>query len=128
MKNKGLKQKLACRRGLGIEVAMLVLLVTTAMCILLVSTALLSKQNIISREEEVTERITLDQIGDDFLAGKIMGTTPDGENYKGYKIAECTPGAVLKVHSLTGELKLYVIIKNDKIIQWSYSNTEIGGQ
>ena len=78
MRNK-LWKKLACRRGLGIEIALLVMLVTTAMCILLVSTALLEKKNIDTRSAEVTERLALDQIGQDFLSGKITGKTPEGE-------------------------------------------------
>lgn len=127
MKNK-LWKKLACRRGLGIEIALLVMLVTTAMCILLVSTALLEKENIDTRSAEVTERLALDQIGQDFLSGKITGETPEGENYNGYVIYDCVPGQVLKVHSLYGELKLDVAINGDKITQWSYHNLGIGGQ
>ena len=127
MRNK-LWKKLACRRGLGIEIALLVMLVTTAMCILLVSTALLEKENIDTGSAEVTERLALDQIGQDFLSGKITGKTPEGENYKGYVIYACVPGQVLKVHSLYGELKLDVAINGDKITQWSYHNLGIGGQ
>lgn len=125
MRNK-LWKKLACRRGLGIEIALLVMLVTTAMCILLVSTALLEKENIDTRSAEVTERLALDQIGQDFLNGKI--TSADvGKDYRGYKIETCD-AKNLHVHTPDGALKLTVIINGDKITQWSYHNLGIGGQ
>ena len=102
MRNK-LWKKLACRRGLGIEIALLVMLVTTAMCILLVSTALLEKENIDTRSAEVTERLALDQIGQDFLSGKISAPT---EEYRGYKIAVCNDDYLRVVDVLDETWKL----------------------
>ena len=128
MRNK-LWKKLACRRGLGIEIALLVMLVTTAMCILLVSTALLEKENIDTRSTEVTERLALDQIGQDFLAKKAPLNANGTHEYNGYT-AEVEDGH-LKVFlgpETNQMLKLDVTISGGKVTGWSYHNLGIGGQ
>ena len=116
-----LRNKNARRRGLGIEIALLVLLAAVALSALLVSTAMLERNGLKDREAETLERLALDQIAENYLAD---GTLPDES--AGYKI---TPGVGgnFAVYTTDGELKLDVTIKDGKIDGWSYCNLGIGG-
>ena len=70
-----LQDKNARRRGLGIEIALLVLLAVFAMSALLVSTAVLERDGMNSRSEETLERLVLDQIGENFCAAVKAGNS-----------------------------------------------------
>ena len=122
-----LQDKNARRRGLGIEIALLVLLAVFAMSALLVSSAVLERNGLKDREAETLERLALDQIAEQYLAD---GTLPDEST--GYKITpseDITPGEGenFAVYTTDGELKLDVTIKGGKIAGWSYCNLGIGG-
>ena len=120
-----LRNKNARRRGLGIEIALLVLLAAVALSALLVSSAMLERNGLKDREAETLERLALDQIAENYLAAQRRGETfvlPEGSEYK---LEEKTGGfAVLTVD---GELKLDVTIEGGKIDGWSYCNLGIGG-
>ncbi len=117
-----LQDKNARRKGLGIEIALLVLLAVFAMSTLLVSTAVLERDGMNSRSDETLERLALDQIGENYLTSKTM----PGED-TGYKISDFENGnfAVLTV---AGELKLDVKTQDGKITGWTYHNLGNGGQ
>lgn len=120
-----LQNKNARRRGLGIEIALLVLLAAVALSALLVSSAMLERNGLKDREAETLERLALDQIGEDFLAGKIAA---DGE-YRGY-IVERDGGTHLKVfleQDGSRMLKLDVLTNGDIVTGWTYHNLGIGG-
>ena len=123
-----LRDKNARRRGLGIEVALLVLLAVFAMSALLVSTAMLERNNLRDSETVTLERLALDQIGEDFLAGKITAPTAEGETYNGYRIAVVDANNRLLVTDTNGEWKLEVKLDDGgKVAEWSYHNLGIGG-
>ena len=120
-----LRNKNARRRGLGIEIALLVLLAAVALSALLVSTAMLERNNLRDSETVTLERLALDQIGEDFLAGKI---TADGE-YRGY-IVEPYGEKNLRVFLESDGirlLKLDVLTNGGKVAGWTYHNLGIGG-
>ncbi len=78
---KYLKRKALNRKGLGMELALLVLLVVFACSTLLVSSALVGKGNIQSRELELTSRITLDKMAEEYIAAhpsEYFFTVEDG--------------------------------------------------
>lgn len=122
-----LQDKNARRRGLGIEIALLVLLAVFAMSALLVSSAVLERNGLKDREAETLERLALDQIGEDFLAGKIAA---DGE-YRGYIVdVEGDGDTHLKVFLEQDGgrmLKLDVLTNGDVVTGWTYHNLGIGG-
>ena len=116
-----LRNKNARRRGLGIEIALLVLLAAVALSALLVSSAMLERNGLKDREAETLERLELDQIAEQYLAD---GTLPDES--VGYKINPGEGGS-FAVYTTGGELKLDVTIKGGKVAGWSYCNLGIGG-
>ena len=117
-----LRNKNARRRGLGIEIALLVLLAAVALSALLVSTAMLERNNLRDSETVTLERLALDQIAEKYLADR--GNLPDAST--GYKIIPGEGGS-FAVYTTDDELKLDVTIKDDKIDGWSYRNLGIGG-
>ena len=70
-----LKGKAMDRKGMGMELALLVLLVVFACSILLVSSALIGKENLQAKEDALYEHILLDE-----LAEKVMAVE-DGGSY-----------------------------------------------
>ena len=65
---KYLKRKASDRKGLGMELALLVLLVVFACSTLLVTSALIGKGNIQQKELELTTRIALDRMAEEYIA------------------------------------------------------------
>ena len=123
-----LRNKNARRRGLGIEIALLVLLAAVALSALLVSSAMLERNGLKDREAETLERLELDQIAEQYLAGKIAA---DGE-YRGYIVdVEGDGDTHLKVfleQDGSRMLKLDVTVSNaGKVTGWTYHNLGIGG-
>lgn len=118
-----LRNKNARRRGLGIEIALLVLLAAVALSALLVSTAMLERNGLKDREAETLERLALDQIGEKYLADH--SNLPDEST--GYQIT-AGAGNDFAVYTTDGELKLDVTVSNaGKVTGWTYHNLGIGG-
>ena len=117
-----LRNKNARRRGLGIEIALLVLLAAVALSALLVSSAMLERNGLKDREAETLERLALDQIAEQYLAD--ANHLP--EESTGYKINPGEGGS-FAVYTTGGELKLDVTIKGGKVAGWTYHNLGIGG-
>ena len=116
-----LRNKNARRRGLGIEIALLVLLAAVALSALLVSTAMLERNSLRDSETVTLERLALDQIAEKYL---FDGTEPDAST--GYEIKTTATG--FAVQSIAGELKLDVVIDDGgKVAGWTYHNLGIGG-
>ena len=61
-----LKSTLVSRRGLGVELALLVLMVVFSLSGLLVSTALLEKNHLEQERTALQQRIELDALGEEF--------------------------------------------------------------
>ncbi|MBR6555606.1 MAG: hypothetical protein IKT90_05275 [Clostridia bacterium] len=118
-----LQDKNARRRGLGIEIALLVLLAAVALSALLVSSAMLERNGLKDREAETLERLALDQIAEKYLADH--GNLPDEST--GYRIT-AGAGNNFAVYTTDGELKLDVTVSNaGKVTGWTYHNLGIGG-
>lgn len=66
------KGKFTGRKGMGMELALLVLLVVFGCSTLLVSSAMIGKSNLDRQEERLTQRTELDRIAEEFLAAKVQ--------------------------------------------------------
>lgn len=86
-----IKGKARCRKGVGMELALMVLLIVTACSLLMVSTALVARDGLLNRGERVTSRLTLDQIAEYTLDNKQSELTdPRFSDYSVYKKDEGT--------------------------------------
>lgn len=81
------------RKGVGMELALMVLLVVTACSILMVSTALVARDSLQSKGERVTSRLTLDQLAEYALEGKQAELTND-TRFSGYAVYNSTGGRI----------------------------------
>lgn len=68
-----MKKKLIDRRGAGIELAMLMIVVCFSLSILLLSTTMLLHNRKIRAEHRMEQSVALEQIGQDFLSGVVAG-------------------------------------------------------
>lgn len=106
------KGKLSSRKGMGMELALLVLFVVFACSILLVSSALLGKSNLNDRRDEMTARFRLDQFAETALADGVQ----ENESYKEVPTAEG-----MEITDAEGNLLLTVTWDADKkITGWVY--------
>lgn len=69
------------RKGMGMELALLVLFVVFACSLLMVSSALLGKGNLEDRKEQMIQRFTLDQLAEQAL----RGDTIENDDYAVYE-------------------------------------------
>ena len=122
-----LQDKNARRRGLGIEIALLVLLAVFAMSALLVSSAVLERNGLKDREAETLERLALDQIAENYLAAQRRGETFVLPESSEYKIAEASSATYLRIVTQQEEWKLEVTLEGGKVAGWTYHNLGIGG-
>ncbi len=68
-----MKKKIFDRRGAGIELAILMMVVSFSMSILLTSVALIQSTNKVRAEERLQQSIALEQLGQDFLSAVLKG-------------------------------------------------------
>lgn len=127
--------KARCRKGVGMELALMVLLVVTACSILMVSTALVARDSLQSKGERVTSRLTLDQLAEYALEGKQAELTNDTRfsGYAVYKYGETNPifgeattpptpteAKILIITDTEGNTLLTVEETGGKITGWIY--------
>ena len=105
------KGKATCRKGMGMELALLVLFVVFACSILLVSSAILGQGNLTRRKDTLTERLALDMVAEQAMKGQ----TVTNENY-----AVTREDNTLVVTDKDGQTKLTVTWENGKITGWDY--------
>lgn len=98
---------------MGMELALLVLFVVFACSILLVSSAMLGKSNLNDRKDKMVERLALDQLAEQVIAGQ----EPANEAYE----YERMTNALVITDRQSGEEKLRVIWNDGKITKWQYS-------
>lgn len=72
-----MKKKIFDRRGAGIELAILMMVVSFSMSILLTSVALIQSTKKVRAEERLQQSIALEQLGQDFLSAVLSGTVED---------------------------------------------------
>lgn len=78
--------KLSCRKGMGIELAVLVMLVVLGSSILLVSSAMYGQNNLTKQEQELLDRIALDNIADSIISGNTVDSAETVyENYVAFQ-------------------------------------------
>ena len=111
LKFKYKKGKLFSRKGMGMELALLVLLAVFACSTLLVSSAMFGKNTLMREEKQVITRLALDELAEKALAGKLPEDTGD------YTVEQTTDGWVIND---TNGNSLEVKIKNNVIIAWEY--------
>lgn len=105
--------KAASRKGMGMELALLVLFVVMACSILLVSSAMVGKDNLNDRKEQMLQRIELEQIVKQAQAER---SKTEIDNYS-LKWDEDT----LTISDKEENVLLTVTITDDKITYWQYS-------
>ena len=59
------------RKGMGMELALLVLFVVFACTVLLVSSALIGKSNMNDQKDELQEKLLIDELAEGFLSGDL---------------------------------------------------------
>lgn len=107
------KGKTTGRKGMGMELALLVLFVVFACSILLVSTAMLGKGNINDRKSQMLERFTLDALAEQALSGAVI-------NHEDYSCSGRS-GNKLVITDKAGNPKLTVTWdSSNKITGWDY--------
>ena len=104
--------KAASRKGMGMELALLVLFVVMACSILLVSSAMVGKDNLNDRKEQMLQRIELEQIVKQAQAER---SKTEIDNYS-LKWDEDT----LTISDKEENVLLTVTITGDKITYWQY--------
>lgn len=101
------------RKGMGMELALLVLFVVMACSILLVSSAMLGKSNLNDRKDDLTARMALDRVAEQALAGGIY----ENENYG---ITRDDTNNTLVITDADGNTLTVTWDGNNKITGWKY--------
>ena len=78
-----LKGKAIDRKGMGMELALLVLLVVFACSVLLVSSALTGSDYLLEKKEDFVQQMTVDQLAEDYLQN---GTVTDADRFADYAV------------------------------------------
>ena len=107
------KGKLTSRKGMGMELALLVLFVVFACSILLVSSALLGKSNLNDRRDEMIRRAEVDMFAEHILDG--------GEDQNGKFDVSTNNATTLVIADAEGNTLLTVSKSNGIITGWVYS-------
>ena len=105
--------KVSSRKGMGIELALLVLFVIFASSTLLLSSAMLGKENLAQRKEQMLQRIQLDQFAEEALANQV-------DNNETYDCFWSEDKKILTITDQSGNVLLTVTLDNGKINQWQY--------
>ena len=120
-----LKSKALSRKGMGIELALIVLLVVFGCSILLVSSAVHGQNALVQQEKETLEHIKVDQIAEEILCAKDDTSAVEAAKDKysdAYDIRlESNENIIsLEIYKKSGDLLLTVTIDNDTVTNWSY--------
>ena len=120
-----LKNKALSRKGTGIELALLVLLVVFGCSILLVSSAVYGQNALIQKERETLEHIKVAQVAEEILNAKDDESFVEAAKDKysdAYDIRlESNENIIsLEIYQKSGDLLLSVTIDNDTVTKWSY--------
>lgn len=108
------------KKGIALENAILFMLVVFSFCALITSVTL-SGHNQIRLERIILEnKVAIEQIGEDFLAGDTAETL--NTKYEKYtcEVSENT----LTVKNTDDTVVLYIVKDGKRIVQWRYSSPE----
>ena len=107
------------RKGLAIELAMMVMVVTFALSILLTTVALLQVDHSNSNMQDVKRRYELEQIGENYLAalknGELSGLPEDQGDYE---IVTKTTESLVVRSKADNEIALTIELQDGKITKW----------
>lgn len=81
-----IKGKARCRKGIGMELALMVLLIVTACSLLMVSTALVARDGLLNRGERVTSRLALDQLAEYTIKGTQDSLEEEDSRFSDYSV------------------------------------------
>ncbi|MBE6983981.1 MAG: hypothetical protein E7435_06895 [Ruminococcaceae bacterium] len=115
-----IKKMLYDRKGVAIELAILMTAVCLAVTTIVLSTALLQYENKVQAEQRMEENIILEQIAEEWL----KDTENDNLVYEGY-ICVIEPGKMLEIFKTdeagnrTGNPVLTITVENDVITKWT---------
>lgn len=121
-----LKGKAMDRKGMGMELALLVLLVVFACSTLLVTSALVQKENLVGAEDELILHLKLDDMAEYAIENGVDDFT---EEFPGYMCVYELSGADHKYEFFEGteispldEAKLIVRVSTSdgKVTKWDY--------
>lgn len=124
-----LKGKAMDRNGMGMELALLVLLVVFGCSLLLVTSALTARESLLSDEAEMEQRLVLDEVGEYALTlpaeiGGYLGGVH--AKYPGYycNVSVEEDGAVIRKYKISdyesSKEVLTVVTENGKVTSWEY--------
>ena len=109
--------KAASRKGMGMELALLVLFVVMACSILLVSSAMVGKDNLSARKEQMLQRLEMDRLAQKALT-EGDAFSDDSANYdRKWSDDKNT----LYITDRNSNIVLTVILDDGKITHWHYS-------
>ena len=112
------KGKATGRKGMGMELALLVLFVVFACSILLVSSAMLGKRNLNDRKDQMIERFALDMLAEKALAEPSAENRNFENEY--YKVT-CVDNTLVITDKESSQVKLTVTWDgSNKITAWEY--------
>ena len=133
-----LKGKAADRKGMGMELALLVLLVVFACSVLLVSSAIAGKNAILKQEAALVQQMTVDQLAEDFLTDHQVDETTRFADYAVFQYngewekqfgsgdlapvvdaSEAVDGRIL-ITDLSGNPLLIIETDGGHITRWDY--------
>lgn len=114
------------RRGVALEMAITLLVVTFALSTLVLSTSLLQHSKKVKAENEMPRTAVLEQIGEAFCANTAAGKAPSQWSgaYPDYKIT--VEGLTLTVSERDSDTVLLTVVLQQNgtdftVIQWSYN-------
>lgn len=117
-----LKKVLSNRRGIAIEMAILVTVVCFAVSAIILSSVLLQYEKKVHIEEQMDENINLEQIGEKFLSASDKDTFEKwvSANYDGYTAEMDITDMDNKslIIKKDGATVLTIEVKNGTIIRW----------
>lgn len=118
---KKIKAKVHDRKGLGMELAMMVLLVVFGCSLTMISSAMWARNHLTAKEEQTMQRLEIDEYAELVLSKGSGGLTeeekarfPDYSNNWDGETVEITYGS---------ETVLEITLENNTIKSWTYTKT-----
>ena len=112
------------KRGLALETALLFMMVVFFLCLSLMMIALMAHSDLKRENEALTKRVSLDQIGEDFVSSVAndMEFLVEGYTYTVDEDANGTHTLTVYANDEKTAVLLFVEVNGDaNVIKWKYS-------